>query len=209
MTLKQVGPGQWEGDSNELLAIKDVRQILTRLKKLGIDLLCYDITFTKVYSQQTYAQPYGFDFKSPRMNDLVSIASHMSHRQHALSFDDFNDYEPAVFNEDDKTNTEGFISGGVTKGRGFRQIGGLSALHLELDAANDTGNIHVDSHGYVTGEGVYDWSRSGEHGYWDLGSYYLPSLYGKLGDGRVGPMVRPIRTPEGGTRWIIGLMGEF
>ncbi len=210
MAIKEDGTGQWVGPSEDLMQMKDVQTVLSRLKAVGIDMHCYKITIVKVYSQQSYAQPYGFDFNSPLMKDLVSQVSHMSHRQLAMRSDDFDKHQPAVFNEDDRTNVEGFISAYVTKGRGFRQIGGLSALHLELDATNDVGNIHIDSHGYVTGEGQYDWSRAGYHGYWDLLSSFVPGLYGKIGeDGRIGPMIRPIKAPDGSTRWIFGFMGEF
>jgi hypothetical protein len=127
-----------------------------------------------------------------------------------MRFDDYTTDKQPIFNEDDGRTVEGKISGGVTKGRGFRQIGTGAVLHIEIDAANDVCNVHIDSHGYVTAPGTYDWTLGLQHGYWDLGSYYLPSLYGTLGGrGRVGLMTQPIKGPRGETRWIFGFWGEF
>ena len=209
--VKESGTGRYTGPPEQLARMKDVRDVLDALNTVGIDLVSYGITITKVYSRANYAQPFGFDFKCAQSRSLLAAIEAKSRRKLAMRFDDYTtDKSQPIFNEDDGRTLEGKISGGVTKGRGFRQIGTGAALHIEIDAANDECNVHIDSHGYVTAPGTYDWTQGLLHGYWDLGSYYLPSLYGTLGGrGRVGLMTRPIKGPRGETRWIFGFWGEF
>jgi hypothetical protein len=209
--VKETDTGRYTGPPEQLARMKDVRDVLDALKAVGIDLLSYGITITKVYSRASYAQPYGFDFKCAQSRSLLAAIEAKSQRKLAMRFDDYsNDKSQQTFNEDDGRTVEGKFAGGVTQGRGFRQIGTGAVLHIEIDAANDECNVHIDSHGFVTAPGTYDWMRSLQHGYWDLGSYYLPSLFGSLGSrGRIGLMTRPIKGPRGETRWIFGFWGEF
>jgi hypothetical protein len=209
--VKETDTGRYTGPPEQLARMKDVRDVLDALKAVGIDLLSYGITITKVYSRASYAQPYGFDFKCAQSRSLLAAIEAKSQRKLTMRFDDYsNDKSQQIFNEDDGRTVEGKFAGGVTQGRGFRQIGTGAVLHIEIDAANDECNVHIDSHGFVTAPGTYDWMRSLQHGYWDLGSYYLPSLFGSLGSrGRIGLMTRPIKGPRGETRWIFGFWGEF
>jgi hypothetical protein len=210
--LREVEPGKWLGPPEELAKFRDVREVFGRLDDISIYLDDYDITITAVYSRAYSGRPYGFDFKCGQTALLLKDVTAMSVRRLAMRSDDFRStgQEP-IFNPDNKGDTEGFIAGGVTAGQGFRQIGPGSRLHIEIDAANDTCNAHVDSHGYVTAVGKYDWGNLAFlHGYWDLASHYLPGAFGSLGErGRVGPMARPIRGPLGDTVWIFGFIGEW
>jgi hypothetical protein len=186
--------------------------VVAALKKVGIDLATYQITITGVYSRETYARPYGFDFVCKNSEKFLGQVSAMSHRALAMRFDDYDAKKPPVFNEDSSDDIGGRISGGVTDGRGFRQIGKGAALHIEIDVKTDKCNVHIDSHGYVVGPGQYDWGPdgAGDHGYWDLGSHYVPGLYPRIGDkGRIGPLIAPVRGPDGERHWILGIRGEY
>ena len=115
----------------------------------------------------------------------------------------------AALSEDNTDTAEGAFSAGQTHGEGFRQIGGGPRLHLEI-AMDGKCNVHIDSHGYVTGPGQYDYNRAMEHGYWDLLADKAPGLFGSWGDrGQVGPMVRPMQGVDGKMRWVIGLTGHW
>ncbi|HKW97954.1 MAG TPA: hypothetical protein VJN43_09465 [Bryobacteraceae bacterium] len=213
MALKQVDPGHWTGPPEELGKFKDVRDVLAALCKVGIELPTYHITITDVYSRAVSARPYGFDFLCQDAKRLLGDVQLQSKPPKlAMRFDDYSpDKTQPVFNEDKDDTLEGRVAGGVTEGRGFREIGTGARLHLEISAtAGAKCNVHIDSHGFVAAPGVYDWVLGVQHGYWDLGSHYLPGLYGSIGKrGRIGIMVRPIRGPRGEIRWIAGFMGEW
>lgn len=209
--VKEHGVGHFTGPHESLVKMKDVRDTLARLDRVGIDLLSFGIVITAVYSRARSARPYGFDFKCKRAKDLLGKVISLSNRKLAMRFDDYSKSDSPKFNEDTKQTTEGKFSALVTHGRGFREIGIGSALHIEIDAANETCNVHVDSNSYVAGPQTYDWGHTAlKHGYWDLASHYAPGMFGRLGErGRIGPMVRPITDPQGKRRWIVGFLGEW
>jgi hypothetical protein len=194
------------------MLLRPVDDVLRALSKIDIPLLSYDITVTDVYTRTlSAARPYGFDFRCKNVTGLLAAVRLMSIRQLPKSATDFDtDKTEPVFNEDRGDSVEGKISSGVTEGRGFRQIGTGAVLHFEI-AESGRCNVHIDSHGYVTGPGQYDWGRNGLlHGYWDLLSDKAPGLFGGFGErGQVGPMVRPIRGVDGEVRWYVGLTGQW
>jgi hypothetical protein len=158
------------------------------LRKLGIFLEGFDIKITGVY---TKPRPYGFDFDCKRPQELLALARGAK----------------ATLNEDKSETWGGSFSAAATHGDGFREIGGGPRLHLEI-AMDRKCNVHIDSHGYVSGPGQYDWNRSLEHGYWDLLSDHAPGLFGSFGNqGQVGPMIASMKGVDGRTRLVFGLTG--
>jgi hypothetical protein len=167
----------------EVIAVK------AALGKKGIFLEGFGITVTAVYLRP---RPYGFDFRCDNPEGLIAMMKAKS-----------------AFNKDDESTLEGAFSAGDTHGQGFREIGYGPRLHMEIGLDHKC-NVHIDSHGYVAGKGEYDWNRSLEHGYWDLGADKVPGLYGSFGDkGQVGPMIRPIVDVDGKIRWTFGLTGHW
>jgi hypothetical protein len=204
------GFGHITGPHHLLAKLKEVADVTRRLKKVGIDLGKYTFTIKAVYSDEKYSRPFGFDFICQNSEGLLSEVSKLSHRKLAMRFDDFEKKPDPTFNEDSGEDAGGAFSKLVTHGRGFRQIGTGPVLHVEIDTNTNECNVHVDSHGYVVGPGNYDWIKSGGHGLWDLGSHYVPGLYPQVGNGiRVGPLLAPLRGPDGQRHWIIGVQGEF
>lgn len=212
--LKHDNYGHWTGPHKKLIAMRDAQIVLGRLDKAQIPLRDFKFIVTDVFSRQEFARPYGFSFKCPDSKKLLDRMIALSKRKTTLPAA-YNDYsKPSVteptFSEDSGDTIEGKISGGVTEGRGFRQIGNVDVLHVEIDAQTNKCDVHIDSHGYVTGSGQYNWSRGLLHGFWDLGAHYAPGFYKPIGDqGRLGPLARPVRDPNGNTRWIFGVWGEW
>ena len=170
----------------------EVLVVKRELSKIGIFLEGFGINITRVYSKP---RPYGFDFDCAQAVKLQELLKGKSQ-----------------LNEDTKDTVEGRISSGVTNGVGYREIGTGPRLHIEIDIDGKTNpcNVHINSHGYVVGKGQYDWNRGLEHGYWDLGGYYAPFLYGSFGDqGQVGPAIRPVVGPDGRTHWLFGIAGHW
>jgi hypothetical protein len=168
---------------------QEVAVVKRELGKIGIFLEGFGITITGVYIKP---RPFGFDFDCKKPQALLALAR-----------------SKAALSEDNRDTIEGAFSAGQTHGEGFRQIGGGPRLHLEI-AMDGKCNVHIDSHGYVTGPGQYDYNRAMEHGYWDLLSDKVPGLFGSWGDrGQVGPMVRPMQGVDGKMRWVIGLTGHW
>jgi hypothetical protein len=168
---------------HEVLVVKQ------ELAKIGIFLEGFDIKITGVY---TRPRPYGFDFDCNMPRSLLELVR-----------------GKAALSPDDRDTKGGKFSAWATHGEGFRQIGTGPRLHLEI-AMDGKCNVHIDSHGYVVGQGQYDWNRGLEHGYWDLLSDNAPGLFGSFGDrGQVGPMIRPVQGLDGRMRWVIGLTGHW
>src|SRR3989454_9204469 len=168
----------------------EVAVVKRELGKIGIFLEGFGITITGVYIKP---RPFGFDFDCKKPQALLALARSKA----------------AVLNPDDTDTLEGKVSALQTHGEGFRQIGSGPRLHLEI-AMDGKCNVHIDSHGYVTGPGQYDYNRALEHGYWDLLADKAPGLFGYWGDsGQVGPMVRPMKGVDGRIRWVIGLTGHW
>jgi hypothetical protein len=179
------------GDLDHMHEVLLVKQ---RLSRIGIFLEGFGIKITGVY---TRPRPYGFDFDCQKPRELLDLAGNKAKGN------------KAVLNKDDDTTAGGRFSSGATHGTGFRQIGTGAGLHLEI-AMDGKCNVHVDSHGYVTGPGQYDWVRSLEHGYWDLLSDNAPGLFGAFGDqGQVGAAVMPMVGVDGKLRWLVGLVGHW
>jgi hypothetical protein len=151
----------------------EVLEVKEALRKVGLDLECFDITITAVYIKP---RPYGFDFICRRHEELQGRVEKL-----------------AAFHHDDKSTPGGAFSAGDTHGEGFRQKGFGPGLHIEI-GADARCNVHIDSHGYVGLDGQYDWSRSLLHGYWDLAPDEAPWAFGSFGEtGQVGPI--PPGTP--------------
>jgi hypothetical protein len=169
---------------------EEVRDVKRALGKIGIFLEGYGISITGVYVRP---RPYGFDFDCAEPEKLLATARKTT----SLS--------------EDKLNTrEGSFSAGQTVGTGLRQIGTGPRLHLEIALSGKNCNAHIDSHGYVIGQGLYDWNIALEHGYWDLAADKAPGLFGAFGDrGQVGPMIRPMVGVDGQTRWVWGVTGHW
>ena len=170
---------------------EEVRDVKRALGKIGIFLEGFGITITGVYVKP---RPYGFDFDCEHPDELLATARKIT----SLS--------------EDKLNTrEGSFSAGQTHGVGLREIGSGPRLHLEIALSGKDCNVHIDSHGYVTGQGEYDWNVSLEHGYWDLLSDKAPWMFGSFGDrGQVGPVVaEPVISIDGRTRLFFGLGGHW
>src|SRR5690348_4147759 len=129
------------GDLDHMHEVLLVKQ---RLSKIGIFLEGFGIKITGVY---TRPRPYGFDFDCQKPRELLALAGSKAKGN------------TAVLNEDKDTTRGGRFSSAATHGTGFRQIGSGAGLHLEI-AMDGKCNVHVDSHGYVTGPGQYDWLRS-------------------------------------------------
>jgi len=175
--------------TGDLDHMHEVLTVKRELSKIGIFLEGFEITIIGVF---TKPRPFGFDFTCKRPRALLELAGHK-----------------AALAEDDTDTTEGAFSAGQTHGTGFRQIGTGPRLHLEV-AMDGRCNVHIDSHGYVTGKGQYDWNRGLEHGYWDLLADKLPGVFGSFGDrGQVGPTVQPMQGVDGQMRWIVGLKGHW
>jgi hypothetical protein len=212
MAIREIEPAHWVGDSEGLMLLPTVDEVLRRLAGKGIHLLDYEITVTGVYTRSAAAaRPYGFDFECGKVTELLGIVSAMSARKLPTGAFDFDlDKTEPTFNEDRRDTLEGKFSAGQTKGRGFRQVGTGDVLHIEI-ALSGQCNVHIDSHGYVTAPGEYDWGRLAPlHGYWDLLSDYAPGLFAGFGEhGQVGLMARPIQGLDGETRWYFGLTGRW
>ena len=123
----------------------EVAVVKRELGKIGIFLEGFGITITGVYIKP---RPFGFDFDCKKPQALLALARSKA----------------AVLNPDDTDTLEGKVSALQTHGEGFRQIGSGPRLHLEI-AMDGKCNVHIDSHGYVTGPGQYDYNRALEHGY--------------------------------------------
>ena len=164
------------------------------LGKLGIFLEGSGVTITGVYIKP---RPFGFDFYCKKPVSLLQLV------RSKAKFG-------GLLNEDDTDTLEGKVAGGKTHGTGFRQIGTGASLHIEVDVTDGKCNAHIDSHGFVTGPGQYDYNRALEHGYWDLLADKAPGLFGWFGErGQVGPMVGPMKGVDGKVRWVIGLTGHW
>ena len=122
----------------------EVAVVKRELGKIGIFLEGFGITITGVYIKP---RPFGFDFDCKKPQALLALARSKA----------------AVLNPDDTDTLEGKVSALQTHGEGFRQIGSGPRLHLEI-AMDGKCNVHIDSHGYVTGPGQYDYNRALEHG---------------------------------------------
>lgn len=167
----------------------EVTVVKKELAKIGIFLEGFGITITGVY---TKPRPFGFDFDCKKPKALLELARSKT----ALS-------------EDNRDTIEGSIAAGQTHGAGLRQIGGGARVHLEVGMDGKC-NAHIDSHGFVVGDGKYDYNRALEHGYWDLLADKAPGLFGAWGEsGQVGPMIRPMQGVDGQMRWVIGLTGHW
>jgi hypothetical protein len=169
---------------------QEVLQVKDALRKVGIDLETFDIVITAVYIKP---RPYGFDFKCERHEELLGRVQKL-----------------AAFKHDDRSTTGGAFSAGQTHGEGFRQKGFGPRLHIEI-GLDGRCNVHIDSHGYVDLNGDYDWSRSLEHGYWDLAPDKAPWAFGSFGeDGQVGPMVaKPTQGLDGRVSYQFGITGHW
>jgi hypothetical protein len=164
------------------------------LGKLGIFLEGFGVTITGVYIKP---RPFGFDFDCKKPRSLLQLVRSKAKPGGPL-------------NEDNTNTLEGKVAGGQTHGAGFRQIGTGPSLHIEIDVMDGKCNVHIDSHGFVTGPGQYDYNRALEHGYWDLGADKVPGLFGSFGEtGQVGPMIGPMKGVDGKVRWIFGLTGHW
>jgi hypothetical protein len=207
MPLEEVELNHFVGPESALMMLKPVDEVMRALNQAGIPLRDFDITITGVY---TKPRPYGFDFDCRNVTGLLTKMQAISTRQLPKGPDDFSTPADPTFNEDRGDSVEGKISAGDTKGKGFRQIGSGHVLHLEIQQSGHC-NVHIDTHGYVTGVAAYDWGNKAlEHGYWDLLADKAPGLFGSFGErGQVGPTIRPMEGLDGKIRLFIGLTGVW
>jgi hypothetical protein len=207
MPLEEKEPGYWEGPTSALEMLRPVHEVLGALDRLGIALRDYDITITGVFMKP---RPYGFNFRCGKVTELLARMKGLATRQLPQSATDFSTSQAPIFNEDRGDTLEGSFSAGETKGTGFRQIGTGHVVHMEI-AENGKCNVHIDTHGYVTGPNLYNWGTNApQHGYWDLLADKAPGLFGSFGDqGQVGPMIRPMQGVDGVIRWVVGVTGQW
>ncbi len=172
----------------------EVAIVKRELGKIGIYLEGFGVTITGVYVKP---RPFGFDFDCKQPQSLLQLVR-------------LKAQPGGPFNEDRTDTREGRFFAGETHGTGFRQIGPGASLHIEISVTDGKCNVHIDSHGFVTGHGQYDYNRALEHGYWDLGADKLPGLYGSFGDkGQVGPMIAPMKGLDGKVRVMFGITGHW
>jgi hypothetical protein len=207
MPLQEIEPNHFVGPESALMMLKPVDDAFRALNKAEIPLRDFDITITGVY---TKPRPYGFDFTCRNVEGLLAKMQAVSVRRLPQGPTDFSTAPEPTFNEDRGDSLEGKISAGDTKGRGFRQIGMSHVLHLEIQESGRC-NVHIDTHGYVTGVAAYDWgNRAPQHGYWDLLADKVPGMFGSFGEqGQVGLSIRPVKGLDDKIHWSFGLAGEW
>jgi hypothetical protein len=172
----------------------EIAIVKRELQKLGIFLDGFGVTITAVY---TKPRPFGFDFDCKQPRSLLHLVRLRAQPGGPL-------------NEDKPDTLEGRVAGGDTHGVGFRQISTGRSLHIEISVTDGKCNAHIDSHGFVTGSGQYDYNRALEHGYWDLAADELPGLFGSFGErGQVGPVIAPMKGVDGKVRIVFGITGHW
>jgi hypothetical protein len=203
------------------------------LRKVGIDLDTYKITITEV---QVRPLAPGFDFDCDDPSRLLSEAKRslglpdppkpkLTPMRQCKESDDGYVYDAKLWRGmnmgparrglalDNVHTAMGRFVASNSKGKSFRQIGKGRALHLII-GLNGKCNVHLDSHGFVTGNDGHssevDFNSMLEHGFFDLVPDFLPGLYGTWGTtGFIAPMAKPEKDPDGHTKFVIGFFGTF
>lgn len=157
-----------------------VSRVKLHARRLSIDLDQYGCVVTSVYDKGVGPVGFGFsciDPDHPRAKGTKADDDEAGRRVMRRLWQAV--HSNSALHYDDPSTAVGWFNALVTKGRGYREPGKGPRLHIELDVANNSGDVHIDGHGPLRADGSMDFADAAlNHLTWDL----IPSEVG----GRIG-----------------------
>ena len=168
----------------------EVKRVKRALAMIDIVLDQFGVEITRVTKRP---RPIGFDFNCRHPDLLKKKAT-----------------ETAALSQDNRNTRVGRLVASQSAGDSFREIGGGAALHL-IVASTGSCNVHLDTRGFVSGKGEYNFCEAVPHLYWDLLGDKVPGLFGTAGSGVYGLRMAAMRglAGEDDVVFSIGIGGTF
>ena len=152
-----------------------VKSVIFEVALRRIPLANFKLRPIKVYDEP---EPLGFDFESEDIAAIENIVRNLTvHRSMGfptlpkLNPFDFNlkkKEDPTPYRHDSSDDVTGWIGNRVTLGEGYREKGTGTRVHIELSQDFKLGNVHLDTHAYLTPGGFMDPQQALLHGIYDL-----------------------------------------